>query len=159
MRGRKNRPRCRNRHPPMLHQHMAHAHGPPVLHCQRLGTDKCPSLGLYFHAICSRVQKDPSFALGGSKTISSPFSPYRSSPLKASAVVMELCFLVNNDSFHSRTAFSPAAELDGAEGKEKERGGDVLLQKAALSTLSSTMKSTVVLSHTGVTVFNSRQLI
>lgn len=58
---------------------------------------------------------------------------------------MELCFLVNNDSFHSRTAFSPAAELDGAEGKEKEREeGVVLLQKAVLSTLSSTMKSTVV---------------
>lgn len=58
---------------------------------------------------------------GGSKTISLSIFPYRSAPLKASAVVMELCFLVNNDSFHSRTAFSPAAELDGAEGKEKER--------------------------------------
>lgn len=80
---------------------------------------------------------------GGSKTISSPFSPYRSAPLKASAVVMELCFLVNNDSFHSRTAFSPAAELDGAK-RRRERRGVVLLQKAALSTLSSTMKSTVV---------------
>lgn len=45
--------------------------------------------------------------------------PYRSAPLKASAVVMELCFLVNNDSFHSRTAFSPVAKIDGAEGKER----------------------------------------
>lgn len=46
---------------------------------------------------------------------------------------MELCFLVNNDSIHSSTAFSPVAEIDRAEGKEKERGGVVLLHKAALS--------------------------
>lgn len=45
---------------------------------------------------------------------------------------MELCFLVNNDSFHSSTAFSPVAEIDGAEGKE-ERERVVLLHKAALS--------------------------
>lgn len=69
--------------------------------------------------------------------------PLKSAPLKASAVVMELCFLVNNDSFHCRTAFSPVAEIFEAEGKENERGGVVLLHKAALSTLSSNMKSSV----------------
>lgn len=51
------------------------------------------------------------------------FFSYVSAPLKASAVVMELCLLVNNDSFHSSRAFSPVAEIDGAEGKEKDREG------------------------------------
>lgn len=56
---------------------------------------------------------------------------------------MELCFLVNNDSFHSCTAFSPATETDRAEGKKKQRGGAVLLHNTALSAFSSNMKSTV----------------
>lgn len=33
---------------------------------------------------------------------------------------MEASFLLNNDSFQSRTAFSRAAETDGAEGKDKQ---------------------------------------
>lgn len=69
---------------------------------------------------------------------------------------MELCFLVNNDSFHSRTAFSPVAKIDGAEGKEKESGGGVvLLHKAALSTLLSTMKSTVSPTQALLLIYNS----
>lgn len=36
---------------------------------------------------------------------------------------MEASFLLNNDSFQSRTAFSRAAEADGAEGKDKQRIG------------------------------------
>lgn len=56
---------------------------------------------------------------------------------------MELCFLVNNDSFHSCTAFNPVAETDTAEGRVKERGRVVLLDKAALSMCSSVMKCTV----------------
>lgn len=98
---------------------------------------------------------------GGSKTISSPFSPYRSAPLKASAVVMELCFLVNNDSFHSRTAFSPAAELDGAEGKEKEReeGGRVAAKGSSLYTLIYYEVYCSVCTVRALLFFNSRQLI
>lgn len=62
--------------------------------------------------------------------------------LKASVVVMELCFLVNNDSFHFSTAFSPAADIDGAEGKEKEREG-----VCCCSRLISNMKSTLCVSQ------------
>lgn len=54
-----------------------------------------------------------------------------SAPLKAYAVVMELCFLVNNDSFHSSRAFSSVAEIDGAEGKEK--GFAAVLKLSCLS--------------------------
>lgn len=46
--------------------------------------------------------------------------PSVSAPLKAVAVVMELCFLVNNGLF--LFLHSPAAETDGAEGKKKAEG-------------------------------------
>lgn len=36
---------------------------------------------------------------------------------------MEASFLLDNDSFQSRTALSRAAESDGAEGKDKQRRG------------------------------------
>jgi len=51
---------------------------------------------------------------------------------------MELCFLINNASFHSSTAFSLVAETDGAEGKETERErGEVAAKSCLLHTTVS----------------------
>lgn len=49
--------------------------------------------------------------------------PLSLSLLKSHGVVMEASFLRNNDSFQSGTAFSRAAETDGAERKDKQRRG------------------------------------
>lgn len=68
--------------------------------------------------------------------------PFQESSLKSLCSCHgELCFLVNNDSFHSSTAFSPVSERDRAEGKERESGRVVL---RLLSLHSSNIKSTAV---------------
>lgn len=50
----------------------------------------------------------------GCRTLSflSLFLPFKRAPLKACTVDLDLCFLVNNRSFHSSAAFSPVAETE-----------------------------------------------
>lgn len=147
LKGGQNGPCCGSRCPLMFHQRRARAHDPPVLHCQRLSVQP----GAFFppvlcHSACS---KGSLICSEGPESLASClffslyyFFSYTSALLKASAVVMELCFLVNNDSFDSSTAFSPAADIDGAEGKETEREG-----ACCCSRLISNMKSTVCVSQ------------
>lgn len=75
--------------------------------------------------------------------------PFQESSLKSLCSCHgELCFLVNNDSFHSSTAFSPVAERDRAEGKERERVGGLCYG----SSLYAHLILSLLQSHTGCAV-------
>lgn len=135
LRGRWNGPCCGSQCPPMLSSARVSCTWPSTA---ALSAVKCSAQGFIFmlcHSACTKGSLICSEGPGSSAIclffFLCLFFSSMSAPLKAYAVFMELCFLVNNDSFHSSRAFSPVAEIDGAEGKEK--GFAAVLKLSCLS--------------------------